>query len=88
MAKLNIVHYVGGRHFEVWADVPGAELNGIIVGIGETRDAAVADAVLTLEKLTDLLQAPPSIAWTHDEERFHLQGRSDEFTIETHEGDI
>lgn len=86
MAKLNIIHYVDGD-VEVWADVPGADMAGIIVGIGETRETAVAEAVRTLEKLTELLQGPPA-AWERGERRFVLHGHRREFTIETHEGDI
>ena len=45
---------IGGpsREVKVW-------LNGVVIGEGDTRDRAVADAVKTLEAAVARLQEPP-----------------------------
>lgn len=44
--------------FEVWLNTEVSDFDGIHVGEGETRDAAVADAVKTLEAAVAALQRP------------------------------
>src|ERR1041385_4304153 len=44
--------------FEVWLNTEVSDFDGIHVGEGETRDAAVADAVKTLEAAVAALQQP------------------------------
>ena len=82
MAILNIVEELTGEA-EVWIDVPGAELSGIIIGVGETRAEAITDAVRTLEALTEQLQSPPEV-WVTDATRYGLNGTRRDFTITTH----
>ena len=82
MAILNIVEELTGGA-EVWIDVPGAELSGIIIGVGETRAEAITDAVRTLEALTEQLQSPPEV-WVTDATRYGLNGTRRDFTITTH----
>ena len=87
MAVINIVEHTDGG-VEVWADVPGADMEGIIVGVGQTRDVAVADAVRTLEALTEQLQSPPSV-WETDGKEYTKRGAySSRFRIFSHESGI
>jgi len=44
--------------FEVWLNTEVSDFDGIHIGEGETRDAAVADAVKTLEGAVAALQRP------------------------------
>ena len=82
MAILNIIEERDGG-VEIWIDAPGADLDGIIVGIGATRAEAITDAVRTLEALTEQLQSPPEV-WVTDATRYGLKGTRRDFTITTH----
>jgi hypothetical protein len=88
MAVIHIVEEVDGG-VEVWCDVPGAEMNGIIIGLGATRQEAVAGAVRTLEALVEHLQSPPDV-WETDPEIYTLRGSTRQFTIASHKfaGDV
>jgi len=88
MAVIHIVEDTDGS-VQVWVDVPGAELDGIIVGLGESRDDAIADAVRTLEALTAQLQSPPDV-WETDPTPYTLVGSTRKFLITSHKfaGDI
>lgn len=88
MAVIHIVEEKTGG-VEIWVDVPGAELDGIIVGVGESRAEALTDAVRTLEALTAQLQSPPDV-WETDETGYTLINTKREFTIASHRfaGDI
>jgi hypothetical protein len=88
MAVIHIVEEKTGQ-VEIWVDVPGAELDGVIVGVGESRAMAMADAVRTLEALTAQLQSPPDV-WETDPTDYTLRGHKREFTIASHRfaGDI
>jgi hypothetical protein len=44
--------------FEVWLNTEASDFDGIHIGEGETRDAAVADAIHTLESAVAALQQP------------------------------
>lgn len=86
MAIINIVEYDLGN-VEVWADVPGADLEGIIVGLGATRQEAVTDAVRTLEAMIEQLQSPPSV-WESDDQKYYKRGHLPEFRIFTHQSGV
>ena len=88
MAVLHIIEEISGG-VEVWLDVPGADMAGIIVGLGTSRAEALADAVRTLEALAEQLQSPPDV-WETDETHYTLRQTSREFTITSHRfaGDI
>ena len=90
MAIINIVEHDDGA-IEVWADVPGAEMEGIIVGIGQSRQEAVSDAVRTLEALTEQLQSPPSV-WETDDVKYTKDrlpsAFPDAFRIFTHKSGV
>lgn len=86
MAMINIVEYDDGD-VEVWADVPGADMEGIIVGVGASRQAAITDAVRTLEALTEQLQSPPDV-WESDELKYHKRGARREFRIFSHQSGV
>jgi hypothetical protein len=88
MAILNIVEHEDGG-VEVWIDVPGADLNGVIVGQGETRQEAITDAVRTFEALTAQLQSPPDV-WERDDQKYYLAGQRPprHFHILTHRDGI
>jgi hypothetical protein len=47
-----------GGFYEVWLNTEAADFDGLHIGEGETRDAAVADAVKTLESAVAALQQP------------------------------
>lgn len=82
MAVLNIVEHDDGA-VEVWADVPGADMEGIIVGVGQSRQEAIIDAVRCLEALTEQLQSPPDV-WETDKGKYVKGMSRREFTITTH----
>jgi hypothetical protein len=44
--------------YEVWLNTEVADFDGVHIGEGETREAAVADAVRTLESAATALQLP------------------------------
>lgn len=46
--------------WEVWLDPDGIKFNGLCVGVSDTRDEAVADAVKELEAMVARLKAPPA----------------------------
>ena len=52
-----------GLDWDVWISLPDhdpiEDAFGFVVGVGRTRDAAVADAVQALEEAVERLQAPP-----------------------------
>lgn len=52
-----------GRDWDVWISLPNhdpiKDVFGFAIGVGDTRDAAVADAVQALEEAVERLQAPP-----------------------------
>lgn len=50
-----------GDEYVVWLNTEMSDFDGLILGLGATRDAAVAQAVATLEALTDRLQGPAPI---------------------------
>ena len=54
-----------GKAWCVWAGLDGEDpresLHGFIIGQGDTRDEAVADAVRELEAATERLQSPVDI---------------------------
>ena len=53
--------------YEVWCGVDGDNIiNAHIIGIGPTRDVAVADAVKHLESALAELQAPPGMVREKD----------------------
>jgi hypothetical protein len=60
--KLLITHDRGGD-WNVWATLPDHDplhdVYGFVVGVGKSRDAAVADAVAVFEAAIEELQAPP-----------------------------
>lgn len=43
---------------EVWLDPDGAEGSGVCIGVGDTREEAVADAVAELERALVTLRKP------------------------------
>ena len=43
---------------EVWLNTGVTDYDGLCIGTGDTRDAAVGDAVAALEWLTEALQRP------------------------------
>lgn len=45
--------------YEVWINTGVCDFDGICVGCGATRQEAIADAVLALERGVELLQGPP-----------------------------
>lgn len=55
----------GDADWHVWMSLedhdPLDDAFGFIIGSGETRDAAVADAVASLEAATARLQSPPGV---------------------------
>lgn len=55
---LHIAQDGDGSH-EVWLNTEVADFDGIHIGGGPTRDAAVANAVATLEAAIEKLQEPP-----------------------------
>ena len=52
---------VGGvlGEWHVWLNTESGDFDGLCIGIGPTRDAAVGQAVAVLEAATDELQKPP-----------------------------
>jgi len=49
-----------GGEWQVWLNTDDATFTGLCVAVGDTRDEAVAEALLTLEAALDKLQGP---AW-------------------------
>jgi hypothetical protein len=45
--------------WEVWLNTDIQNFDGLCIGAGKSRDAAVTDAVAVLEAATDALQNPP-----------------------------
>lgn len=55
----HLVHvYEGGGEWHVWLNCEDMEFTGLCIGIGDTRDAAVAQAVAVLEAVAAYLQQP------------------------------
>ena len=52
---LHLVH--DGEDYAVWLD-PAVPETGLIVGLADTREGAIADAVQTLETMVEALQGP------------------------------
>ena len=53
-----------GSEYEVWYGVTDDDnnvINAHIIGLGPTREAAVADAVREIEAVEALLQSPPGV---------------------------
>lgn len=48
----SVLHITGGRldDVEVWLNTTGGNFDGLAIGGGESRRAAVADAITTLEQ--------------------------------------
>jgi hypothetical protein len=46
--------------YELWLNTEVQDFDGLCIGIGATRDAAVADAVNVFEAAIDALQQPPA----------------------------
>lgn len=61
MNKQLVIYREDGQ-YEVWCGVDGDNIiNAHIIGVGVTRDLAVAEAVTYLESALDALQAPPGV---------------------------
>lgn len=59
---LHVFHdtsFAGLGDWQVWLDTGIEELDGLCIGAGETRQAAVTDAVAHLEWALECLQGPP-----------------------------
>ena len=48
-----------GSDWTVWLNTEVDDYDGICIGAGDSRDAAVADAVKVLKAAVEALQAPP-----------------------------
>lgn len=55
---LRIIEYED--HVTVWLDPDITPCSGLIIGIGDTRQEAIAEAVRVLEWATEQLQGPPA----------------------------
>lgn len=68
MSVVKIFDEGGGGPFAVWLDTEVADHDGLCIGLGDTRDAAVADAVKDLEARLAELQLPQSAFQTRDQD--------------------
>lgn len=69
MSKVLIIN--DGDDWNVWLGCEGEgpkEANSLVIGVGSSRDAAVADAVRELERLTTELQSPVGVIPERTEE--------------------
>lgn len=55
----DVAHGRERTEWAVWLNTGVADFDGLCIGIGPTRDAAVADAVKVLEWAEGVLQGPP-----------------------------
>lgn len=56
---VHVCEYRPGQ-WQVWLNTEALEFDGLCIGVGTTRDAAVAQAVAALEAVVEHLQQPPS----------------------------
>lgn len=55
---LHVFQEPGDGAWFVWLNTEVEDFDGLILGYGDTREAAVASSLEALEKLEDLLQSP------------------------------
>lgn len=50
---------IAGNEWVVWLNTEGGDFDGLVIGLGDSRNGAVQDAVTILESLTAKLQETP-----------------------------
>jgi hypothetical protein len=59
---LHVVKSDDDGTWQVWLNTGVGDFDGLIIGVGDTRQAAVADAVGVVEWAEQTLQGPPPLA--------------------------